>query len=150
MKKSSIFGSDAQREINPDWFTGRVWMKVLSDGLGSTKQDMYHVHFEKGARTKLHRHDGSQILIVTEGQGSLDMYESDDEGSDSFRIRQTQTVPLSTGDVVYIPENTLHTHGSTDAASTFSHIAVNNLPCGVGEYVTAWYESTGDAVTHRI
>ena len=150
MKKSSIFGSDSQREVNPDWFTGRVWMKVLSDAVGSTKQDMYHVHFEKGARTKLHRHDGSQILIVTEGRGSLVMYESDDTDSDSFPIRETETVPLLTGDVVYIPENTLHTHGSTDAASTFSHIAINNLPCGVGEYVTVWYESTDDTVTRRI
>lgn len=150
MKKSSIFGSDSQREVNPDWFTGRVWMKVLSGALGSAKQDMYHVHFEKGARTKLHRHDGSQVLIVTEGRGSLVMYESYDAESDSFPIRESETVPLSTGDVVYIPENTLHAHGSTDAASTFSHIAINNLPCGVGEYVTVWYESTEDLVTRRI
>lgn len=150
MKKSNIFGSDGQREVNPNWFTGRVWMKVLSNGLGSSKQDMYHVHFEKGARTKLHRHDGSQVLIVTEGRGSLVTYESDGSGTDSFGIRETGSVPLSTGDVVHIPENTLHTHGSTDNAATFSHIAVNNLPCGVGEYVTVWYESDGDRVTARI
>lgn len=150
MKKTNIFGSDAQREVNPDWFIGRVWMKVLSQTLGSAKQDMYHVHFEKGARTKLHRHDGSQILVVTEGRGSLVMYESDDADSDSFPIRETGTIPLLTGDVVYIPENTLHTHGSTDTASTFSHIAINNMPCGVGEYVTAWYESADDLVTRRI
>ena len=150
MKKSSMFGSDSQREVNPDWFTGRVWMKVLSDAVGSEKQDMYHVHFEKGARTKLHRHDGSQILIVTEGRGSLVMYDSDNTDSDSFPIRETETVSLSTGDVVYIPENTLHTHGSTDATHTFSHIAINNLPCGVGEYVTVWYDATDEAVTRRI
>ena len=150
MKKSNIFGSDAQREVNPAWFTGRVWMKVLSNGLGSTKQDMYHVHFEKGARTKLHRHNGSQILIVTEGRGSLVMYESDDTESDSFQIRETETISLSTGDVVHIPQNALHTHGSIDPASTFSHIAVNNLPCGVGEYTTMWYESSQDRTTHRI
>jgi quercetin dioxygenase-like cupin family protein len=150
MKKSSIFGSDGQREVNPDWFTGRVWMKVLSDGLGSSKQDMYHVHFEKGARTKLHRHDCSQVLIVTEGRGSLATYESDGVESDSFSIREISTTSLSAGDVVHVPENTLHAHGSTDATATFSHIAVNNLPCGVGEYVTVWYESDGDRVTGQI
>ncbi len=150
MTKTSIFGSDGQREVNPDWFTGRVWMKALSDSLGSTKHEIYHVHFEKGARTKLHRHDGSQILIVTEGRGSLVTYESDGAERDAFDVREAGTVPLATGDVVYVPENTLHTHGSTDPSKTFSHVAVNNLPCGVGEYVTVWYDSDGDRVTGRV
>lgn len=144
-----MLGSDGQREINADWFTGRVWMKILLEGQ-NTKQDMYHVHFEKGARTKLHRHDGSQALIVTQGQGSLIMYEADDSDTDSFMIRAVETIHLSTGDVVYIPENTLHTHGSVDDTTTFSHIAINNLPCGVGEFVTAWYESDGSMVSGRI
>lgn len=150
MTKSNIFGSDDQREVNPKWFTGRTWMKMLSLGIGADKQDMYHVHFEAGARTKLHRHDGSQILIVTEGRGSLEVFESDGPTGDTFGIKKQKTTPLSSGDVVYIPANTLHTHGSTDTAQTFSHIAINNLPCGVGEYMTEWYESDTDVVTGRI
>ena len=114
------------------------------------KQDMYHVHFEAGARTKLHRHDGSQILIVTEGRGSLEIYESDGAAGDVFGIRKQDATPLSSGDIVYIPAHTLHTHGSTDPAQTFSHIAINNLPCGVGEYMTEWYESDSNRVTGRI
>lgn len=150
MKKSNIFGSDVRREINPEWFTGKVWMKALSGDIGSAKHDIYHVHFEKGARTKLHRHDGSQILIVTQGQGSLITYKSGDMTSDSFDIQEIDAMPLESGDVVYVPENSLHTHGSTDVSMTFSHIAVNNLPCGVGEYVTIWYESDGKKVTGRV
>lgn len=150
MKKSNILGSDDQREVNPRWFTGRTWMKVLSADIGMDKHDMYHVHFEAGARTKLHRHDGSQILIVTEGRGSLEIYESDGAAGDTFGIRKQDATPLSSGDIVYIPAHTLHTHGSTDPAQTFSHIAINNLPCGVGEYMTEWYESDSNRATGRI
>ena len=149
MEKSNIFGSDNQRDVNPEWFTGRVWMKALQSNRNS---DMYHVHFEKGSRTNLHKHDGPQELIVTEGQGSLEIYDSEDFKSDGepFTVTRTKTVPLSVGDVVHIPADTLHTHGSTNTGKTFSHIAINNLPCGVGEFVTAWYRTDGQSVTGRI
>ncbi len=149
MGKSNIFGADEQREVNPNWFTDRVWMKVLSNKIGADKQDVYHVHFPGGARTKIHKHNGSQLLIVTEGRGSLEMYKTDGTG-DAFDIEKLEDIPLLTGDVVHIPQDTLHTHGSTDESKIFSHIAINNRPCGVGEYVTQWYESTGNQVTARI
>lgn len=151
MDKSSISGSDKQHELNPQWFTGHTWAKVVSSDIGTDKQDIYHVHFEHGSRTKLHRHNGSQILIVTEGRGSLVTYDSDrSESGASFSIAVRKTTPLISGDVVFIPAQVLHTHGSVDGSATFSHIAINNHPCGVGEYVTEWYNTKNGMVTDRI
>ena len=149
MKKVNIYGSEGRREINAAWFTGNVWMKELTL---NREADMYHVHFEEGARTKLHVHDGSQTLIVTEGQGSLEIYQADtSETTDTpFKITKTEETPLTAGDIVHIPKNTLHTHGSTNKDTVFSHIAINNLPCGVGEYITVWYQIDGDTATQRI
>lgn len=150
MKKSNIHGSDGQREINPAWFTGRVWMKDVS--LDGADADMYHVHFEEGSRTKIHKHDGSQTLVVTEGQGSLEIYQADtkEDADGSFKITKTDEVPLDSGDVVHIPKDTLHAHGSISADKTFSHVAINNRPCGVSEYITIWYNVDRQIVIGRI
>ena len=62
MEKTNISGKGDQRKVNPNWFTGKTWMKVLSEKIKSEDQDIYHVHFEKGSRTKLHSHNGNQVL----------------------------------------------------------------------------------------
>lgn len=140
MQKSNIYGSGDRRDVNPNWFTGKMWMKDVSSGIES-EPDIYHVHFADGSRTKLHRHNGSQILIVTAGHGSLEVFQRGDGGADSFGIAKTETVPLGPGDVVSIPAGSLHTHGSVDASSEFVHIAINNPPGPGGKYITDWYES---------
>ena len=49
-------------------------MKVLSEKIKSEDQDIYHVHFEKGSRTKLHFHNGNQVLMAVKGKGSLEIF----------------------------------------------------------------------------
>jgi len=141
MKKSNIYGSGDKRTVNPNWFTGKTWMKVLSKKIKSKEQDIYHVHFEKGSRTKLHSHNGSQILIATKGSGSLEMFRKYGTKIKEFKIKKTKTIKLNEGDVVYIPAGNLHTHGSINKKKTFSHIAINILPSKKSNYTTYWYES---------
>lgn len=141
MKKSNIFGTSDKRSVNPNWFTGKVWMKELSGKIGSKEQDVYHVHFPKCSRTKLHSHNGSQILIAVSGSGSLVMYQRKGTKRSNFDIKKTQTIKLNKGDIVYIPPKTLHTHGSTLKNVEFSHIAINVLPSKNSEYRTDWFES---------
>jgi hypothetical protein len=45
MKKSNISGTGDKRNVNPNWFTGKTWMKVLSEKIKAKDQDIYHVHF---------------------------------------------------------------------------------------------------------
>ncbi|MCV0409685.1 cupin domain-containing protein [Nitrosopumilus sp.] len=141
MKKANIFGTGDQRKVNPDWFTGKTWMKVISEKIKSKDQDIYHVHFEKGSRTKLHQHDGNQVLIAVKGNGSLEIFKKYGTSKTNFKIKRTEKISLNEGDVVHIPANVLHTHGSVDKKKTFSHIAINILPKKNASYKTTWYES---------
>ena len=141
MAKTNIHGKSDQRKVNPKWFTGRVWMKVLSNKIKSKEQDIYHVHFQNGSKTKLHSHNGSQMLIVTEGNGSLEIFRRYGNNKKQFKIKKTETTKLNSGDIVYIPAKTLHTHGSVNKRKSFSHIAINILPTKNSIYKTDWYES---------
>ncbi|WP_420545665.1 cupin domain-containing protein [Nitrosopumilus sp.] len=141
MEKSSIFGTSDKRKINPNWFTNKTWMKVLSEKIKSRDQDIYHVHFEKGSKTKLHWHNGNQVLIATKGKGSLEIFKRYGTSNKEFTIKKIQTISLKEGDIVHIPAKTLHTHGSVDKKKEFAHIAINILARKNAQYKTVWYES---------
>ena len=140
MEKSNIYAPGDKRMINPDWFTNKVHMKDISSKIKSKEQDIYHVYFENGAKTKMHLHNGNQILIVTKGIGSLETFRKYGTSKTNFKIKKTEKISLKEGDIVYISSNTLHTHGSSNK-KTFSHIAINILPSKNSEYKTTWYES---------
>ncbi|CAD6521910.1 Cupin 2 domain-containing protein [metagenome] len=140
MKKSNIYSPGDKRKINPAWFTNKVRMKDISSKIKSKEQDIYHVYFENGAKTKMHLHNGNQVLIVTKGIGSLEIFRKYGNSKSNFKIKRSENILLKEGDIVYIPSNTLHTHGSTKK-TTFSHIAINILPSKNSTYKTTWYES---------
>lgn len=150
MEKSNIYTPGNRRKINKNWFTNPVHMKEISSTIKSKEQNIYHVYFDKGAKTKLHMHNGNQILIVTKGKGSLETFKKLGRTKSAFGIKKTKAIPLRTGDIVYIQKNTLHTHGSVDPRRTFSHIAINILPGKNTEYKTAWYESDFKAKASKI
>lgn len=141
MKKTNIYGSGDQRKVNPEWFTNKTWMKVLSNKIKSQDQDIYHVHFEKGSRTKIHWHNGNQVLMGVKGKGSLEIFKRYGSSKSNFTIKRTERITLNEGDIVHIPAKTLHTHGSINKKKEFSHIAINILPRKNAEYKTVWYES---------
>jgi quercetin dioxygenase-like cupin family protein len=140
MKKTNIYSPGDKRKINPEWFTNRVHMKDISSKIKSTGHDIYHVYFENGAKTKLHMHNGNQILIVTKGIGSLETFKKYGTNKTNFKIKKTEKITLKEGDIVHISSNTLHSHGASNK-NTFSHIAINILPSKNSEYKTIWYES---------
>ena len=141
MKKINIYGSGDQRKVNPEWFTNKTWMKVLSNKIKSQDQDIYHVHFEKGSRTKIHWHNGNQVLIGVKGKGSLEIFKRYGSSEQNFTIKRIEKITLNEGDIVHIPAKTLHTHGSINKKKEFSHIAINILPRKNAEFKTVWYES---------
>ncbi len=141
MKKTNIEGTKDRRDVNPDWFTSKTWMKILSEKIKLQSHDMYHVHFESGSRTKLHYHNGDQILIGVKGNGSLEMFRRYGKNKTNFKIKKTDKININKGDIVYIPAKALHTHGSVRKDREFSHIAINVLPKKNAAYKTEWYES---------
>lgn len=141
MSKSNIHGRGNLRKVNPDWFTGKTWMKVVSDTIGSDGHDIYHVHFEGGSVTKLHAHNGAQLLMATAGRGMLETFTKMGASKSRFGIARTGRTILREGDVAHVPAGVLHVHGSADANQTFSHVAINALPRKNAAYKTDWYES---------
>jgi len=126
---------------NPDYFTGPVLMQELTSLVNSKEQKIFHVSFKNGSRTKVHHHNGGQILIVTKGRGSLQWYSKSGKNKSKFQIKKTEKVNLLEGDIVYIPAKKLHTHGSIDKKQIFSHIAINSNPSITNYAKTIWYES---------
>ena len=141
MKKANIYASGDQRKVNPNWFTGRVHMKDVSSKIKSKEQGIYHVYFHNGSKTKLHSHNGNQVLIATKGVGNLEIFRRYGTSKSNFKIKRTDKINLKEGDTVYIPAKTLHAHGSVNKKKTFSHIAINILPKKNSEYKTVWYDS---------
>ena len=139
MKKGNIDNAPIKK-VRKDYFTGPVILQEISRITKPTEHDIYYVTFKKSARTKLHFHTGGQMLIVTKGSGSLVYYKKTSNGISKFKISKTKTINLVSGDVVYIPPKTLHTHGSMKKNSVFSHLAVN-FYANNRKAVTVWYES---------
>ena len=86
MNKSNIYSSGDRRKINPDWFTGRVHMKDVSTKIKSPDQGIYHVYFHNGAKTKLHEHNGNQVLVATKGRGRLEIFKKSGTKRKNFKI----------------------------------------------------------------
>ena len=141
LKKISIHSKTKDVKANPDYFTGPVFMQELTSQVKSKEQKIFHVTFKNGARTKIHHHNGGQILIVTKGKGSLQKYSKSGNNKSKFQIKKTDKVNLIEGDIVYIPAKKLHTHGSIDKKRVFSHIAINANPSINKTAKTMWYES---------
>ena len=86
---------------------------LLREGLRGEFKDntvrASEVTFRPGERTKLHTHEGIQVLYVTEGTGVVATREEE------------QTV--TEGDLILFPPGEEHWHGnSDDAGSSFSHL----------------------------
>ena len=116
-------------------------MQELTSLVKSKEQKIFHVSFKNGARTKIHHHNGGQILIITKGKGSLQKYSKSGNDKTNFKIKKTDKVNLLEGDIVYIPAKKLHTHGSIDKKQVFSHIAINANPSKSITAKTTWFES---------
>jgi len=140
-KKIRIHSKTKDVKANPDYFTGPVLMQELTSIINSKEQKIFHVTFKNGARTKIHHHNGGQILIVTKGKGSLQKYSKSGNSKSKFHIKKADKINLLEGDIVYIPAKKLHTHGSIDKKRLFSHIAINANPSINKSAKTTWYES---------
>ena len=112
---------EAPSELRGDTFSGRVWADAVlpaAEGVGVTS-----VFFEPGARTHWHRHEVTQVLHVTAGEGWLQQ-------------RDGPGLPLTAGDIAHIAAGEEHWHGAAPG-SFLLHLAVT-----VG--ATEWLEAVSD------
>ncbi len=111
-EKQDAFGIGAPNEAYARYFTGRSYLKPLTQP-GASTVFLANVTFEPGCRNNWHIHHaakgGGQILICTAGEGW-------------YQEAGKAAVSLTPGTVITIPPEVKHWHGAK-ADSWFSHIA---------------------------
>ena len=88
---------------------GPVSRQTVFQPSESTTFNFGIVHFSAGSRNKFHTHTSDQLLIVTEGTGTV------------ATEQEEQTVTV--GDVILIPSGENHWHGAPGSTS-MAHITV--------------------------
>ena len=130
------------------YFTGDVVLRDITAQIGTPNQTMYFVTFKtapKLSRTILHKHTGDQILLGMEGRGSVEYFKKINNYK-QFNIKRVSKVILKKDDIIRIPANTLHTHGSITSRTNFSHIAIN-IHSKSRNVKTTWYETDNLKIT---
>lgn len=87
-----------QQQQNPN-FTGKV-----TPVEENSKAGIAHYHFEAGARTKWHIHEGGQIILIEEGVGRT-------------QLKDRPVMELKAGETTYAPPGVAHWHGASPSQS---------------------------------
>ncbi len=122
------------------YFVGDAWLNDMSDKLQIKGEKVYLANFNNGARTKVHYHQGGQILVVTKGKGMLVIYKKTSIKKETVKIQKLSQTNLEEGDVAFIPKNILHWHGALKGKNLV-HIAFNIFTEKAREAQTIWYDS---------
>lgn len=122
------------------YFVGDAWLNDISNKIKIKGEKVYLANFNNGARTKVHYHQGGQILVVTKGMGMLVIYKKTSTKTDTVKIQKLLQTNLVKGDVAFIPKNVLHWHGALKGKN-LTHIAFNIFTDNAKEAQTIWYES---------
>ncbi len=108
--KVITISNTAKEEATSALFTGNIVTRQAPFEAGDSDNFNFGVvSFSAGSRNKFHKHSGDQILIVTEGTGTV---ATDDE-----------EVEITVGDVVIIPAGENHWHGAP-GDTAMAHITV--------------------------
>ena len=113
-----------KKNINSNYFTGKIDLREILSEENSPEQEMYHVTFYNGALTSLHYHESDQILIATKGEGVVGLVEGSSVSKSLVDINSITF--LNEGDKVLIPANCIHFHGALNGQD-FSHIAIMKM-----------------------
>jgi 4-carboxymuconolactone decarboxylase len=109
MKIIHLKDVEAKENAGP-LFTAPVTMQsVVTEN--DSDNNVAYVHFPAGVRNKLHVHSHDQILIVTEGIGTIAT-----EGEENA---------ITVGDIVVIPAGEKHWHGA-NKDSAMTHITITS------------------------
>ena len=111
MKKVTMSSvAKTRAEMTGGRMTGtQVWGQSSLAPEDSNNFNFAFVAFDAGSRNKFHKHSGDQILIVTEGTGTV--------------ANDNESLTVTEGDVILIPAGENHWHGAPDATS-MAHITV--------------------------
>lgn len=114
-------------------FTGSVSVASSFKGTGDARLGGATVTFQPGAHTNWHTHPLGQLLIVTDGQGWV-------------QVDGEAAKPIATGDTIFISPGVKHWHGAArDTAMT--HVAVSEALDGTS---VTWLEQVADELYNTL
>lgn len=101
---SSLWLMHAQQQKQESNFTGTI--ERLQD---NSKAGIAHIHFDPGARTKWHIHEGGQIILIEDGVGRT-------------QVKGGPVLELHAGETTYAKPGVAHWHGAApnQAATQFN------------------------------
>lgn len=102
--------ADAREPTSGDLFVGKVERQTIVTEADSAQIRIGVVTFLEGAVNKYHHHTFDQVLVVTEGEGIVQV-----EGQAEQRV--------TAGDVIFVPAGERHWHGAAPG-QTMSHLTV--------------------------
>ncbi|MDR3783118.1 MAG: hypothetical protein P4K92_07455 [Candidatus Nitrosotalea sp.] len=76
------------------YFVGDAWLNDMSDKLQIKGEKVYLANFNNGARTKVHYHQGGQILVVTKGKGMLVIYKKTSIKKETVKMQKLSQTNL--------------------------------------------------------
>ena len=103
-------GSAPRTPATGDLFVGPVERQMLVGEGDSPQVRVNVVTFKDGAVNKMHRHTFDQVLVITAGEGIVQV-----EGQPEHRV--------TVGDVIFIPAGERHWHGAAPG-QTMSHMTI--------------------------
>ena len=102
--------ADSREPATGDLFIGRVQRQSLVTDADSQQIRVGVVTFLDGAVNKFHNHTFDQVLVVTEGEGIV-------------QVEGQAERPVAVGDVIFVPAGERHWHGAAPG-KTMSHMTV--------------------------
>jgi 4-carboxymuconolactone decarboxylase len=111
----------------PSYFTGSVAVASAFKGTGEARLGGATVTFQPGARTNWHTHPLGQLLIVTDGQGWV-------------QVSGETARAIAAGDTVFIAPGVKHWHGAARDTG-LTHVAVSEALDGTS---VTWLEPVAD------
>ncbi|MEK7633348.1 MAG: cupin domain-containing protein [Patescibacteria group bacterium] len=101
-----------KNKVNIPLFTGAIIRQSPLANIKESDLAIDYIYFPKGIRNKFHSHSNGQVLVVTNGSGTI--------------ATKSNKYKVKVGDIIWIPSGEIHWHGA-NANSVFAHISITKV-----------------------
>lgn len=128
-RKKVVKPEDSEWQLTPDGLV-RVRLSPDQEDVRCFSVDLYEQRIEPGSRSGKHWHMADEVLYVLEGSGYSLHWEVQAEIAERYHARiskEPSRWDFTTGDTVYIPQNTVHQHFNSGDSDLVLISAQNRL-----------------------
>jgi oxalate decarboxylase/phosphoglucose isomerase-like protein (cupin superfamily) len=115
--------------------------------------DVYQQEIAPGGRSAKHWHMADEVLYVMSGSGESVHHDVEAEIADKYYARvalEPSRWPFAKGDLVYVPQNTVHQHVNTGSEPLVLLSAQNRLFKLLGYDSVVYLEDASEGATREV